>query len=322
MFFQSVCTTTRSLLYQLAHPKPTIILGFSGGPDSLFLLHILDVLKNEGLITLVAAHLDHQWRQESAAEALFCKNYCEQKNIECIVHIADQYAQKVPHSTSKEALGRNLRRAFLTTIKNHYDAQAIALAHHRQDQLETFFVRIIRGASLSGLTCMKQHTPPYLRPLLSYNKSDILTYLEQHAIPFCSDPTNNHETFLRNRIRHNIIPACTNADARFEQKLESTIQQLQQEDAFLQQLTIKKLAELSHINHAGRSVINLLAFQNTDPVLQRRILLNLLITQQRHFLPSSATINEIIRFLMGTKGGQHCVTPWIIKKKSNIFWIE
>ena len=166
----------------LINPGDTLIVGLSGGPDSLFLLHFLASIRAELNLTLVAAHLDHGWRTNSADDAKFCQEASAALGVPCVTQKISDLGLTLKFNGSLEEVGRQARRHFLQGIKEQYQAQAIALGHHLQDQQETFFIRLIRGTSLSGLVSMRSRHGSFIRPLLSICKQDILAYLDAHAI--------------------------------------------------------------------------------------------------------------------------------------------
>src|SRR5579859_4278080 len=132
-----------------------IVVGLSGGPDSIFLLHLLADIRTQKNITLIAAHLDHQWRSNSAEDVIFCKKACDDLGIPFVSAQASDLSVAIKPNGSKEEVGRKLRRAFLESVAQQHNAHAIALAHHLQDQEETFLIRLIRGTTLSGLIGMR-----------------------------------------------------------------------------------------------------------------------------------------------------------------------
>ena len=222
---------------------PHILVGFSGGPDSMFLLHYLKTLEEKFFLKLSVAHLNHGWRKESDDEEVFCRNVCEKlqipifiehaKNIEKILQAESSTTKKLSGDSKKaspftEELGRIFRIHFFNKIKKECNADYIALAHHQQDQQETFFIRLIRGCSLSGLTAIKPVQGDFLRPLLKTSKEEILTYLHKNKIEYLTDPTNESCEFLRNRIRKWVIPALKKTDPRFDKKFETSLDALEQ----------------------------------------------------------------------------------------------
>ena len=135
--------------------------------------------------------------------------------------LASEYIQATPadipltkDTGSQEDRGRRLRRTFLEKIAKEHSADAIALGHHQDDQQETFFLRLIRGASITGLAGMKPRHGLYIRPLLDCKKESILTYLRTEGLSFLHDSTNEDDSFLRNGIRLNVLPALRSCDGQ------------------------------------------------------------------------------------------------------------
>lgn len=304
----------------LIQKNSTLIIGLSGGPDSVFLLHQLHQLKDVLELTLIAAHLNHGWRQEAAHDEQFCRTLAEKYNIPFIAAHASQFSHILPNG-SQEAYGRNIRRAFFAQLIDQHPAALVALAHHRDDQIETFFIRLIRGAGLQGLRGMQAHDGFYIRPLLATSKSEILAYLAKHNIPFCIDHTNEHDTYLRNRIRKYALPALKQCDERVENSVLRTMEHFSQLDDFLQQqvaATFTAISETHSELHNQQTWVSLEKFFALHPFMQQQILLHWLCSANVPFTPSQALFDEIIRFLQQPAGGTHTLYQrWqIIKKKS------
>ncbi|MGZ6250644.1 MAG: tRNA lysidine(34) synthetase TilS [Candidatus Chromulinivorax sp.] len=296
----------------------TIIIGLSGGPDSIYLLHRLYRLQKELNVTLIAAHLDHEWQESSKIAVQLCKEICAQLQITFITKKFSELNFCPIWNGSQEEIGRNGRRFFFENLAHAYQASGIALAHHAQDQQETFFIRLIRGASLTGLTCMRSVDGIYLRPILTSSKKQILEYLAFHNLDFYTDPTNASDNYLRNKIRNHLLPTFEKIDTRSLQKITTTIDHLQDVENFIEQETIKTLHSIQ--NEDG---IQLQAFLELHNILQYRILLQLLITKQISFTPSKALFDEIIRFLRTSRKKEHCIYQQIIiEKNKNLFFCK
>lgn len=328
-FFTSAQQAALSLIGQAMslvkrQGKPTIILGFSGGPDSMFLLHLLHSLEKNGSITLVAAHLDHQWRAESHSELLFCQEVCQNLGVRFCPGKAEDFMHGLKRNGSQEEFGRTLRRAFLQKVMQEEGALCIALAHHLQDQQETFFIRLLRGTTLNGLTGIKPIDGSYIRPLLTFNKEDLLTYMHDNMIAYLTDPSNTSPAFLRNRLRTSVMPMLNQVDQRFNAKFSTTLQSLVEEDEYVTtraQEAFEKCFSKSDKN--VQCIGDLVVFNALHPVLKRRVVLKWLIHSRVCFSPSASFIQEIIRFLFSPCGGSHCIASGhqVIKKKKN-FWIS
>lgn len=298
--------------------KPHILVGLSGGPDSVFLLHFLKKLETEGTITLSAAHLNHGWRTEANEEELFCKDLCKKLEIPCFAEHAKNLTIDLKPNGSQEEIGRKLRQHFFKKIKKEQNIDYIALAHHQQDQEETFFIRLIRGASLAGLTAIKPFQKEYIRPLLCLSKQEIVDYLEENNLEYKVDQSNESDNFLRNRIRNHVIPALKGVDPRFSQKFETTLKNLEQEN-----LLLEKITESAFESVFSELIGNQEVFCSLDSILQKRLVVRWLCTKRVKFIPSSGFLEEIIKFISSERGGIHQVHEnWAIKKQQKKFWIS
>jgi tRNA(Ile)-lysidine synthase len=192
----------------LIKPNDTVVIGVSGGADSICLLYILNKLKNKLKITLHIAHLNHMLRKESTKESNFVKSIAKKLNIP--VTIGRINVSKNLNGLSLEEAARNARFVFLIKVANKLKAKRIALAHHFDDQVETVLMRILRGTGLYGLSGIvpkrKMGKIDIVRPLLNIKRREIEAYLNKRRINFCTDKTNADETYFRNRIRHKLLP--------------------------------------------------------------------------------------------------------------------
>lgn len=292
----------------------SIVIGLSGGPDSVLLAHVFAHLRKKYDLQLIAAHLDHGWRSNSAHDVSFCRKLCTELNIPLEVEHADNIPYQGRKNCSLEHRGRWIRRMFFKTIQKKYAAQRIALAHHSDDQIETFFIRLIRGATVSGLAAIRPQDGPYIRPLLSTPKSEILATLQANALSYLTDPTNETSDYLRNRIRHQVVPALQQADPRSKNAILKAIAQLQNVDQFLSETTHSKLDEFSKNN----SELDFESLNTTNHYLQRRIVLQWLIYNHYPLEPSTGFLEEILRFFKNKKSQKHELsTGWSIIKKND-----
>lgn len=297
-----------------------IVVGLSGGPDSVFLLYFLKHLAALRNLTLIAAHLDHQWRQDSHKDVQLCMQLCKDLDVPFVTKTVSELSMP-PIAGTPEQKGRAQRRFFLEQVVQEHNADYIALAHHQQDQQETFLIRLIRGATLSGLASMRPKAGIYIRPLLQTSKADILSYLDENGIAYISDPTNQDEAMLRNRIRSKVIPALIACDNRFEQNFMRTLSSLQETEIFLENLTNALFDQISH-EDTGVILVDKEKFFSQDAYMQHRILLALLIKNQVPFVPTQSLLAEIMRFLHN-KSVKHAIgDQWIVGKKCGAFFVQ
>ncbi len=299
-----------------------IVIGFSGGPDSMLLLHFLNSIKHTFNITLIAAHLDHGWRENSASEVLFCESVCAKLEIPFVSARLQELALEKQTKGSKEEVGRNARRFFLETIACEHNANLIALGQHLDDQEETFFIRLIRGSTLSGLTCIKPKEGVYIRPLLEIKKQEILDYLDREGIAYLTDPSNELDIYLRNRIRKYVIPALRETDDRFDHNFLRTLDSIQSAEQYLITLTKRAFGESAHqANDTWH--LDITKLRALDSFLQYRVLLLWLIKSGVPFVPTERFLAEVMRFIEQPGSKTHTLhTHWSMVKKKNIVFIE
>lgn len=306
---------------QVIPKDSTIIVGFSGGPDSLCLLHQLSLLRESHTIKVVAAHLDHGWREDSDHDAHYCENLCNKWDIPFELGHARDFETLVKKTGSKEDIGRRMRRMFYKQVAEKHNAKLVALGHHQNDQVENFFIRMIRGTTLTGLAGMQEQQGLYVRPLLDATKEEILQYLTEKNLPYLTDPSNSNEEFLRNRIRAHLVPALSRCDTRAMQNVMRTFDQVKAAETFLQKLTHETFKAL--LVKDVPLTIKLTAFAQLDRFLQYRILQHWIVTCAPSFTLTESFLNEIMRFLESPRGGVHQLgTGWHMVKKQGHAYIE
>jgi tRNA(Ile)-lysidine synthase len=192
------------------HVENPLLLGVSGGPDSLYLLHIMHALG----YSLIAAHINHGLRPEADAEEHLVEQFTGQLRVEFISTRVDAQAYAEQHSLSIEEASRMVRYRYLFEQAQARSAGAVLVAHTADDQVETILMHLLRGSGLAGLQGMQVCTLPnpwsrqipLVRPLLSTWRADIMAYLEQHSIQPAIDRSNLDTTYFRNRLRYELLP--------------------------------------------------------------------------------------------------------------------
>lgn len=196
--------TTEKLCGILSNSK-RILLAVSGGADSMALLHV--ILQNRQKINkdIKVLHIDHGLHPDSASWAIFVSSYCRENEMPCETVSVDVAA----YGKNVEQAARKARYAAF--LKQGYDT--VLLAHHADDQIETFFLKLFRGSGAKGLRCMTTTTPSWfdqsvtlIRPLLDKTRHDINRYVEENKVPFITDPSNNDIKYDRNWIRNRLMP--------------------------------------------------------------------------------------------------------------------
>ncbi len=301
--------------HQLINAGATVIVGYSGGPDSTALLHLLLSVQSKLDLQLIAAHFDHGWRPESGQDAAWCAEQAAKLGITFISCSTESVYPRPKFNGSLEAYGRALRQTWFTRLVADYPGAQVALAHHQDDQAETFFIRLIRGSSLEGLVGIRPADTIYIRPLLWARKAELLAWLTEQQIPFLHDPTNEQPTHLRNRLRLTALPALTASDSRFLDNLARTQEQLALADDYMTQTVQQIAAQISRATPEGYC-IELAPLLSLHPYLRRRLLLFFMTQAGVNFTPSEGLLHEIERFLYQQGPGTHTLyQSWQIKKK-------
>ena len=185
----------------------SMLIGLSGGADSVALTCALLELRQRLGLRLAAAHLNHRIRgDESDRDEAFVRAMCARLGIELIVERAEGLDASIS-SANLEERAREVRRDFLGRVADRVGAGYVALGHHRDDQAETVLMRLMRGAGAAGMAAMAEHGPGRLiRPMLSISRAEIRGYLDARATAFVDDSTNSSRDILRNRIRAELLP--------------------------------------------------------------------------------------------------------------------
>ena len=198
----------------------TIVVGLSGGADSVALVDVMTQLGGRRGFRVVAAHLDHGLRAGAAADAAFCRELCDRLGVPLETGRADVKARARRDKGGTEEAARLERYAFLRGVAERHGACAIAVAHTVDDQAETFLLRLLRGAGSAGLGAMRPVAGDILRPMLEATRRDVLAHLQSRGLEHCQDETNADLSFLRNRARHELLPYL---EQRFNPKVRRAL---------------------------------------------------------------------------------------------------
>lgn len=208
-----------------------VTVALSGGMDSVTLLYLLKELPHRSFL-LEAAHVNHGLRPSAGEDQAFCRRLCREWEIPLHEFEGDATLYE---GMSPEEGARALRYGFLEPLADGVE-NFVATAHHREDQLETFFINLYRGSGSGGLSGMRAKRGGYLRPLLEIEKEAIEAYAAQKGLPFVVDETNADTAYLRNFIRHSVLPLLNSREeGRFSQGLAVAMEHLAKEEEALAQ---------------------------------------------------------------------------------------
>jgi tRNA(Ile)-lysidine synthase len=249
-----------------------ILVAVSGGADSLVLLYVLNSLAKKNRWQISVAHFNHQLRgRASDADEKLVRQTAKKLRLKFCADQADVKKFAAQSKISVEMAARKLRHEFLARIAREQKISTIALAHHADDQVELFFLRLLRGAGGEGLAGMKWRSPSsadkqiaLVRPLLGFSKNEILEFARANKIKFRADASNFSNDFLRNRIRNELLPLLRKKyQPQITKSVLRTMEIVGAEARFMIGLALKIRSDKSHVRSP---------FDKLPPVLQRRIL--------------------------------------------------
>lgn len=250
-------------------PGAHLLIGCSGGPDSMALLDLLHRISATYPLVLSVASFNHGLREEAAQEVELVRSRAAELGLKFLAGRAGSSAY--PESGNLQETARELRHAFLEQARADSGAELIALAHHAEDQAETILMNLLRGTGLKGLGGMAPLSGRLLRPLLDLAREKIRAYVEDRGLEFAEDPSNEDPAFLRVRVRTDIIPALTIENPSLIKTLGRLATACRDDEAVLEELTRAQL------NGLGRTEEEAFRLDRADltglrPGLARRLI--------------------------------------------------
>ena len=220
-----------------------ILLAVSGGMDSMAMLYMFQQSKYKFAVANVNFSLRNN---ESDTDSLFVKEYCLDNNIDLYATTFDTKAYAQKNKISTQMAARDLRYNWFAKLKQENDFSKIAIAHHLDDQAETFFINIIRGTGIAGMHGISIHKDDIIRPMMFAIRNDIENYITNNQIPYREDSSNASDKYQRNYIRHHILPEFKKLRTDFSESLHKSISQLHEIEDYA----------LHHISKDVKSIIN------------------------------------------------------------------
>ena len=271
--------------YNLIESGDRIVLGVSGGPDSITALVILNELKKRLNFEIVVAHINHGIRENAKLDEEYVKNFCNKLEVKCyVLHSkVKEYAQK--EKIGLEEAGRKVRYDFFNEILEKENAKKIAIAHNKNDNGETIIMNILRGSGISGLKGIEPKQGVYIRPLIEISRDEIEDFSEE--LNPCHDESNDENEFTRNKIRNIVIPYIKKEfNPNIIEGLNRLSQIAREEELFVERETIKAYKNIIlkevNINLSNNEydktkesiiILDLKKFNCLDALIQKKILL-------------------------------------------------
>lgn len=312
--------------YELIQAKDKIVLGVSGGPDSITMLDILRQIREEFDFEIVVAHINHMIRKEAIQDEEYVKKYCEKNNIKCFVKRIDVIDIANNKKIGTEEAGRLVRYEFFDEVLKQTGSNKIAIAHNKNDKVETIIMHVLRGSGLSGIKGIEPIRGNIIRPLIECEREEIEKYCDENRLEPRIDKTNFENDYTRNKIRNIVIPYI---EKELNPNIIETIDRLSEvvkkEDRYLEKVALDVYDKILIKQEPGQIMLELKGFNEQDEVIKSRIILY---SVKKLFGSSQGIekihINDIIKLCNNNIGNKY-LTPnkkiKILVKDKKIFFM-
>ncbi|MFC1644833.1 tRNA lysidine(34) synthetase TilS [Patescibacteria group bacterium] len=280
-----------------------IIVGVSGGPDSVCLLDMFTKIASKYNLELRVAHINYGIRKKDAnRDEEITRTLSEKYELE--LDVLRFKTDKFTDSKNLENKLRDIRYTFFNKLKKEHGFDLIAVAHNQDDQAETILMRLLRGSGLQGLSAIQPKNNDIIRPLLETSRQEIISYVTEEKIEYGIDITNKDTKFLRNKIRHNLIPYLEkNYNPKAKEVLSRSASSIATDYDFIEKSCQKKISKIIKINSKTKSIsFSVADFEKLPTALQKQGL-RIIITKLKKNIKDieTANINEIIKIIKSTK---------------------
>ena len=298
----------------LVEKNDKIVVGFSGGPDSVFLVEMLMKLRENINFDMVLVHINHLLRGENSdGDEKFSIEYGKKKGLQVFSRKINITALGKDMGLTLEEAGRKARYDLFKEVFEKIGANKIALAHNKDDQLETFMFRLTRGAGLEGLEGIVAKRDVYIRPISEIYKKDIVEYLNKNSIPYRIDETNFENEFTRNSIRLDLIPFIEKRyNPKFKDKLYSLIEEIRE---------VNKVLEIRLEEYVVNNKLSIEKLKKLDKYLLSKVLIQYLYS---YGIEVSRKKIQLIEDILD-KGGSKDISlngEFVLKKEYDFLAIE
>ncbi|MEK6732903.1 MAG: tRNA lysidine(34) synthetase TilS [Candidatus Omnitrophota bacterium] len=275
MLLHKIISTIKK--YNMFQKGDRVLVGVSGGPDSVTLLHVLHSLKKEYSLNILVAHLDHKFRgEESKADRIFCQELAKKYGLEIVFEEIDVPKIAEEKGISPEEAARFERYNFFKAAAKERGIKKITVGHTRDDQAETVLMRLIRGAGMKGLggisPVKEMQGFLIIRPLIEISRKEVEEFISGSGLKFRKDSSNEKTIFTRNKVRLELIPFLEKEfNANIKEVLANMAENLQIENEFLAKYAKRKFNSVSKIKHS-EIYIDLKKFKKQPEAVRKRIL--------------------------------------------------
>jgi len=259
--------------FQMFAKGDLVLLGVSGGPDSVALTHVMNKLREELGLSLHIAHLNHMFRgREAEEDAVFVKNLARKMGISCTVEKIDVPKIAAKEHLSPEEAARKVRYEFLSRVAGTIGAHKIAVGHNADDRAETVLLHLIRGTGPEGLEGIKPKYKSIVRPLLEVRRSEIEKYCFDNGLEFRIDSTNRELIYMRNKVRHHLIPILKEYNSNIVEVLNRTAEIIRSENEYMEGEGRRAYESTVFLEDYDKIELGIEIFLNLHAAIQRRLL--------------------------------------------------
>lgn len=299
-----------------------IVIGLSGGADSVALLLVLQTLRQELELQLFAVHINHGIRREASADADYAKRLCEQLEVPFFLFEADVPEMAEKYGKTVEEMGRLYRYQCFDEVMERVEAKKLAVAHHMDDQAETMLFHLIRGSRIAGMTGMRPvsefwyakeqgtvSSKQIIRPLLCCRKEELIEWLNGQQAEWKEDSTNTDNAYSRNCIRNQVVPVLETINTRAVAHMAEFAEEMAGYQAFFQRVVDAYLREEVTMNDSGGYVLDRNHLMEQDEVLQNAVLYEMLVRTSRNRKDIGSVHVQTVRELLYHQTGKKNVLP-------------
>ena len=294
--------------HQLLNPDEKIIVGLSGGADSVALLFILKELS----YNCIAAHCNFHLRgEESDRDEQFATQLTADWNISLFKKNFDTVSIASERKISIEMAARDLRYEWFEELRKEQNAQAVCVAHHRDDNVETLLINLMRGTGINGLTGMRPKNGFIVRPLLALSQDDVMQIISKHELPYVVDSSNLKDDFIRNRIRLQVLPLLRTINPSIDESIIQTMKNLKKTSMVYQDSIDRAKKHTFNTKENSISIPELMHFVSPEALLYELL-------KEFHF--NSAVVQEVFQTLDAQSGKEfYSPTHRLIKDRDLLF---
>lgn len=262
--------------YNLINANDKIVLGVSGGPDSLFMLDVLNKLKSDLQFDMVVAHINHMIRKEANEEEKFVKEFCKKIGIDFYSKRIEVEKYANNNKIGLEEAGRKIRYEFFDEVAKATNSNKIAIAHNKNDKVETIIMNLLRGSGVTGLQGIQPiKDNRIIRPIIEIERNEIEKYCRENNLEPRIDISNFDNTYTRNKIRNIVIPYIKD---EFNPNIVETVTRLSEviteENQFLKNITEQRYRQIFIERTQNEILLDLKKFNSEENVIKNRLILH------------------------------------------------